>query len=87
MEISKLEDIGPELRELLTKNTDEDFKEIQKTVGSTPTEKPWPYILLGGYFGHIGIIKFLIDNKVSIKEFVLIIISEKKNLFSYLLSQ
>ena len=62
--ISKLEDISPELRELLTKNSDEDFKEIQKKVGSTPTKKPWPYILLGGHFGHIGIIKFLIDNKV-----------------------
>ena len=64
MEISKLEDISPELRELLTKNNDEDFIEIQEKVGSTPTEKPWPYILLGGHFGHIGIIKFLIDNKV-----------------------
>ena len=67
MEISKLEDISPELRELLTKNSDEDFKEIQEKVGSTPTEKPWSYILLGGHFGHIGIIKFLIDNKVGIK--------------------
>ena len=64
MVISKLEDITTELEELLTKNRDEDFKEIQKTVGSTPKDKPWSYILLGGHFGHIGIIKFLINNKV-----------------------
>ena len=65
MDISKLEDISPELSELLSKNSDEGFKEIQEIVGS-PTENPWSYILLGGNFGHIGIIKFLIKNKVGI---------------------
>ena len=63
---SKLEDISPALTELLTKNSDEDFEKIQKLVGPTPTENPWSYILLGGHFGHIGIIKYLIDNKVGI---------------------
>ena len=70
MAISKFEDISPELSELL-KNSDEDFEEIQKVLGSTPTnltptDNPWSYILLGGHFGHIGIIRFLIDNKVGI---------------------
>ena len=66
MAISKLEDISPELSELFSKNSGEDFEEIQKFVDSSPTENPWSYILLGGHFGHIGIIKFLIDNKVGI---------------------
>ena len=66
MGISKLEDISTVLSELLSKNNDEDFEEIQKLVVSTPTENPWSYILLGGHFGHIGIIRFLIDNKVGI---------------------
>ena len=66
MEISKLEDISPELSELFSKNSDEDFEEIQKFVDLSPTENPWSYILLGGHFGHIGIIKYLIDNKVGI---------------------
>ena len=66
MGISKFEDISTVLTELLTKNSDEDFEELQKVVGETPTENPWPYILLGGHFGHIGLINFLIDNKVGI---------------------
>ena len=60
--------VKTELRELLTNNSDEDSKKIiQEALDSNPTENSWPFILCGGHLGHIGIIKFLINNKVGIR--------------------